>query len=293
MTGLENRNTYVRCLSACTAIFVFAASTLVASPANSVVQKSVVQKETQPALTSKPTMRVVGGQNVAASKSKHFVSLGMKSESGAYVFCGGTAISTRWIVTAAHCLDDDGDKLKVSQGLAVTKLGTSKMRVVGWDRYRTFSKNTDDYDIALVKTSQPLDVVPMRYDGRKRYFKSNRKYEVLGFGKTRNGGKASNSLRRGLVRDRSGSAKTCGAHGKDFRRNTMICAGDVQGKIDACQGDSGGPLVTRSGGRALVGVVSFGRGCGSKRYPGVYTRVSTFAKWIRKHTGVKPINIKK
>lgn len=66
----------------------------------------------------------------------------------------------------------------------------------------------------------------------------------------------------------------------------FICAGNTSfGGVDACQMDSGGPLIVRStqDGAAfveVVGVVSFGVGCGSSAYPGVYTRVSTFAKWI-------------
>ena len=63
----------------------------------------------------------------------------------------------------------------------------------------------------------------------------------------------------------------------------MICAGyqGVGGK-DACQGDSGGPLIGNSNGNpVLVGVVSWGKGCGEKQYPGVYTRVTPILDWIQ------------
>ncbi|HEV7907877.1 MAG TPA: trypsin-like serine protease, partial [Pseudonocardiaceae bacterium] len=54
--------------------------------------------------------------------------------------------------------------------------------------------------------------------------------------------------------------------------------GYPQGGVDTCQGDSGGPLVY---GGKLIGITSWGQGCASAGYPGVYTRVSTYSSLIQ------------
>jgi len=60
--------------------------------------------------------------------------------------------------------------------------------------------------------------------------------------------------------------------------DNFLCAGKVgEGGVDACQMDSGGPAVKDG---KLVGIVSFGIGCGLPDYPGVYTEVSYFLDWI-------------
>merc|ERR1712077_92672 len=61
---------------------------------------------------------------------------------------------------------------------------------------------------------------------------------------------------------------------------SMLCAGE-HGK-DSCQGDSGGPMIhfDESGEASLVGVVSWGIGCGFYYKPGVYAKVAYYADWI-------------
>ncbi len=74
--------------------------------------------------------------------------------------------------------------------------------------------------------------------------------------------------------------------GVGLNRDTQICAGE--GGIDACQGDSGGPLMRSAYGEppVQIGVVSWGIGCAEANSPGVYMRVSAYADWIARVTGI-------
>ena len=67
----------------------------------------------------------------------------------------------------------------------------------------------------------------------------------------------------------------------------MLCAAVPEGGIDTCQGDSGGPLAAKNdkGVWRQLGVVSWGYGCARAGLPGVYTRVSAYADWIKTTTG--------
>lgn len=70
----------------------------------------------------------------------------------------------------------------------------------------------------------------------------------------------------------------------------QMCAKDLEGIQDTCLGDSGGPLQVKVLGNDrltpfLVGVTSFGKGCGTET-PGVYVRLSEYVDWIEQVTDV-------
>ena len=54
------------------------------------------------------------------------------------------------------------------------------------------------------------------------------------------------------------------------------------------QGDSGGPLVKiDQNNRAIqIGVVSNGNGCARAGFPGIYTKVAAYRKWIKQKSGI-------
>lgn len=64
--------------------------------------------------------------------------------------------------------------------------------------------------------------------------------------------------------------------------DSQICAGEQAGGKDSCQGDSGGPLFKTNddGEHVVFGIVSYGKGCALKGFPGVYTSVAYFRDWI-------------
>jgi secreted trypsin-like serine protease len=63
----------------------------------------------------------------------------------------------------------------------------------------------------------------------------------------------------------------------EYNRTTMLLA--YKENVDACYGDSGGPLYDMDT-LQLLGIVSWGKGCGFEGWPGVYTNVTFFYDWI-------------
>ena len=149
--------------------------------------------------------------------------------------------------------------------------------------HRRYSKRTQDSDIALIKLRNPLEnfndyMKPVCLPDDAQSFPPGKVCTVTGFGLLQEGGRQSTKLMQANVPivDR----ETCKKSYRGLTDN-MICAGKTGGGVDACQGDSGGPFVCSTEGKYyLAGVVSFGRGCARRNYPGVYANVKKLRGWI-------------
>jgi secreted trypsin-like serine protease len=100
-------------------------------------------------------------------------------------------------------------------------------------------------------------------------------------------------LRKGVINMISKKPSRYNFYLPEQLTSRMILAGrfNVYGtsndNVDACQGDSGGPLLYRFNGvYQLIGLVSWGNGCGLTGYPGVYTYVNYFRNWIKQNTNL-------
>lgn len=100
---------------------------------------------------------------------------------------------------------------------------------------------------------------------------------VLGCGRSRSrgGGAAQQSM--------LGKRRRTGAQnqGEGEEKPTLHPTGPLSSPASVpSQGDSGGPLMYHSDLWQVVGIVSWGHGCGGPNTPGVYTKVTAYLNWI-------------
>jgi secreted trypsin-like serine protease len=235
---------------------------------------------------------VVGGDPASIEQHPWVVALASRSRFGGErsgQFCGGALIGPKLVVTAAHCIGRDvlGTDWQQMTDLRVLA-GRSDLRGSSGQEVPVsavwvnpeYDARTNAGDVALVSLSAALPgrwVIRIATSADARLYRTGSGASVFGWGDTTGGGAYSATLRSADVRvlgDDQCARAYPGSPAGTYLASVMLCAGDPQGGRDACQGDSGGPLV--AGGR-LVGLVSWGTGCGQPGHPGVYTRMSAIA----------------
>ncbi|XP_055344648.1 serine protease 1-like [Paramacrobiotus metropolitanus] len=266
-----------------------------------------------PQVPPRLTGRIVGGTPALAHSWPWQIFFNVVGTS----FCGGSLISSNWVLTAAHCCKNkNAASINIYLGAQdisqpePDRIMRQVKRLVIHPNY-DYDSNANDFCLAelVLPVERSAGIIPVCLPSESDPPVGTKCY-VTGWGEmqanrarmqqvpTRLGQQDDATNEISIRSKRSASnvlmqtdvaivdQSACNAAYSGGIDSTMICAASP-GK-DTCQGDSGGPLVCQRTGTqtfVLYGVASFGRGCGQPDFPGVYGRVSQATSWIRSVVG--------
>lgn len=234
------------------------------------------------------TPQIVGGEPVPNGDYPFVASLGdARYGDTAYSrhFCGASLLDRNSVLTAAHCVKDTPKApLRVTVGRTVLSGdGGQTRRVSKRAIHPKFDGNRNaKYDAAVLTLNKPvrgIRAIKVSGTAQDALEKPGRLAKVAGWGNTikqpangDNGSRYPDRMRVTRV-PIVADARARDVYGPIFVGSLMIAAGK-EGK-DTCSGDSGGPMFAKQNGeRYQIGITSFGRGCATRKYPGVYTEVN-------------------
>uniref|UniRef100_A0A1L8DQI3 trypsin n=1 Tax=Nyssomyia neivai TaxID=330878 RepID=A0A1L8DQI3_9DIPT len=232
-----------------------------------------------------PTDRIVGGKPVNIEDVPYQVSINILGYKP-YHLCGGSIISERFILSAAHCVVGKNATFTVRSGSNHSESGGQVSQIKKIYSHELFNRATTDYDFTLLELEEPLTFSdttrPVRLPEADEDIPDGTILNVSGWGKTKNPEESSKYIRIvsvPKVNDESCHESYVTSYLEEPITKQMFCAGYTEGGKDSCQGDSGGPVMGAD--NVQLGVVSWGKDCAVPGYPGVYAKISAVRDWIR------------
>ncbi|XP_072324301.1 chymotrypsin-like elastase family member 2A [Scyliorhinus torazame] len=246
------------------------------------------------AVTASPLSgRVVAGQEARPHSWPWQASLQFAYEHDPDFFqhmCGGSLISTNWVMTAAHCIVDVPGRFAVVLGEHnLERKGNEYLRhiqlIITHPRWNPLVLE-DGNDIALLRMAQPAyattDVQIAALPTLNEILPNGYPCYITGWGLTQPFGLPSPTLQEALLSVVDHATCTSPYWWSYMVTENMVCAGG-DGVMAGCQGDSGGPLNCQNDAGLWVihGIVSFGPiYCVMDKKPTVFTRVSAYTDWV-------------
>ncbi|XP_017120030.1 trypsin alpha-3 [Drosophila elegans] len=225
---------------------------------------------------------IVGGDQADISDFPYQVSVRLETYMLLHI-CGGSIYAPKVVITAAHCIKGRyASYIRIVAGQnSIADLEEQGVKVSKLIPHAGYNKKTYVNDIGLIITREALEYSPLvqpiavAVDAPP----SGAHAVVSGWGKRTEEDEALPALLRAVELEIV-ERNICGAQylTKEYTiTDEMLCAGYLEGGKDTCNGDSGGPLAVDG---VLVGIVSWGVGCGREGFPGVYTSVNSHTAWI-------------
>nr|XP_027224890.1 chymotrypsin BI-like [Penaeus vannamei] len=229
------------------------------------------------------TPRIVGGTEAVPHSWPHQVALFIDL----MYFCGGSLISSEWVLTAAHCMDGAFYVEVVMGAHNIREVEASQITVSSTDffTHEDWDYSTLTHDLALVRlpyavefndyiqpVSLPAVDVPV-----------SKVVTPTGWGRPSDSVSGTSDVLRQVDVPVMANADCDAVYG--IVGDGVVCVDGAGGK-GTCNGDSGGPLNLNG---VTYGITSFGSSAGCEvGYPDAFTRVHYYLDWIEQKTGVSP-----
>ncbi|KAJ8674924.1 hypothetical protein QAD02_010710 [Eretmocerus hayati] len=191
-----------------------------------------------------------------------------------YFTSGGTMITRRLVLTAAHCIVLTSH-VRVFRHAESMRQNYTIYRKIIHPSFSNSPDNVPSQDIGLLVLNELVeDARVIQLPARNLEVPAGVNATAFGWGRTEQGSYSKDFRKVDLPITYT---EPCAM--KDEHESRWICADSRN--ADTCDGDSGGPLVWDN---FIVGIVSWGvRNCATGG-PSVFTKVAAYRDWIDKYT---------